>query len=185
MKKNVKFKAFTLAETLLALVILGVVSAMTIPSLKSHSDEQKYVALTKKAFNTFSNAVTLVENKHGNSQFLNSAKVVDYYKEVMDVLPHNGTLNWYGSSTVSGSAGGNIQYNFLTTDGFAWQIDGANMQAMVDVNGSAPPNIMGVDMHNFKLTDYGVSPVNNCTAYIIKHDKMPWLKTPMQTCPTP
>ena len=49
MKKNIKIKAFTLAEVLLTLIIIGVISALTVPSLKNYSDETKYVAATQKA----------------------------------------------------------------------------------------------------------------------------------------
>ena len=39
-----KLKAFTMAEVLLVLGIIGVVAAITIPNLKDSADEQVYVA---------------------------------------------------------------------------------------------------------------------------------------------
>ena len=50
MVKLFKLSAFTLAETLLTLVIIGVVAAMTIPTVMHNADERKYVAFTQKAF---------------------------------------------------------------------------------------------------------------------------------------
>ena len=46
MKKFCRKKAFTLAEVLLTLVVVGVISVLTVPTLKNHSDEAKYVAAT-------------------------------------------------------------------------------------------------------------------------------------------
>ena len=40
MKKH----AFSLAEALLALTIVGVIGALTVPSLKNHADEQVFVS---------------------------------------------------------------------------------------------------------------------------------------------
>ena len=45
---NIKKSAFTLAETLLTLSIIGVIAALTIPALKEYQEEVRYVAATKK-----------------------------------------------------------------------------------------------------------------------------------------
>ena len=43
-----KFKAFTLAEVLITLAVLGVVAAMTIPTLVNNSSDQSTVTKVKK-----------------------------------------------------------------------------------------------------------------------------------------
>ena len=43
-------KAFTLAEVLITLMIIGVISAITIPTLKKVSDDYTYVTAAKKAY---------------------------------------------------------------------------------------------------------------------------------------
>ena len=68
--------------------------------------------------------------------------------------------------------------------------------ALVDINGPQPPNVIGIDQHGFRLGtlcddknkkgDWGVYPMGDvlhdqngdwaCTAYVIKHNKMPWIK---------
>lgn len=183
MKKIPNKKAFTLAEVLISLMIMGVVSALTIPQLKSHSDEQKYVALAQKAYNTIVNATTLAETKYGEFQFWDSGKVIDYYKSVMEIQPHSGTL----SSTLDGVGGGDrqtVSYSFMTADGFYWMVSpGATSTFLVDVNGIQPPNIVGIDGHNFYVKNEGVTGANDCTKYILKHGKMPWLKKSMTDCP--
>ena len=49
---------FTLAEVLLTLAIIGVVSTMTVPSLISSIDERELQAQAKKAYNTLQNAIS-------------------------------------------------------------------------------------------------------------------------------
>ena len=56
---EMKKGAFTLAEVLLTLAIIGVVAAMTVPSLMTSTEDKKLGAGAKKAYNTLQNAVTL------------------------------------------------------------------------------------------------------------------------------
>lgn len=56
--KNKK-QAFTLAEVLLVLAIIGVIAAVTIPAIMQQSSEKKFAALAKKAQSTIQNAIDL------------------------------------------------------------------------------------------------------------------------------
>jgi len=58
-------KAFTMAEVLVTLMIIGVIGALTIPSLKKHSEIEEHVASLKKAYSSLANATKLVETKYG------------------------------------------------------------------------------------------------------------------------
>lgn len=51
--------AFTLAETLITLGIIGIVAAFTIPVLYNSYQKTKYVATLKKAYSQFSQAIKL------------------------------------------------------------------------------------------------------------------------------
>ncbi|MBR1977293.1 prepilin-type N-terminal cleavage/methylation domain-containing protein [bacterium] len=50
-------KAFTLAEVLLVLAIIGVIAALTVPNLVTSNMDKKYVALAKKAQTTLQQAI--------------------------------------------------------------------------------------------------------------------------------
>ena len=54
-----KFNAFTLAEVLITLGIIGVVAAMTMPTLINQTNGAQYKAAYKKAMSAISQAVTL------------------------------------------------------------------------------------------------------------------------------
>src|SRR5574344_281999 len=59
------FSAFTLAEVLIVLGIIGVVAAMTIPVLMQRAGERETVTKLKKAYSTLSNAYNLAINNDG------------------------------------------------------------------------------------------------------------------------
>jgi prepilin-type N-terminal cleavage/methylation domain-containing protein len=51
--------AFTLSEVLLTLSIIGVVSAMTVPSLMTSIEDRELQAQAKKAYNTLQSAISM------------------------------------------------------------------------------------------------------------------------------
>ena len=57
MKLKLKNFAFTLAEVLITLAIIGVVAAMTIPTLINNYQKKQTVTQLKKAYTTLANVV--------------------------------------------------------------------------------------------------------------------------------
>lgn len=66
--KSVKLIAFTLAEVLITLGIIGVVAALTIPILINNYQQQQKLGLLKKDYATFAQAVRLSENDNGSNE---------------------------------------------------------------------------------------------------------------------
>ena len=58
-------KGFTLAEVLITLVIIGVIAAITIPSLINKTRNQEYVSKLKKAYSTLAQATKLIVAEEG------------------------------------------------------------------------------------------------------------------------
>ena len=58
-------KGFTLAEMLLSIVIIGVISAIAIPSLRETTDMSSNIALLKKAHSTAANAFAQLQAELG------------------------------------------------------------------------------------------------------------------------
>lgn len=197
MKKMEIKPAFTLAEVLLTLIVVGVVAAMTIPSLNDYSEEQRYVASCKKAFSTISAATSVLESKYGDLQFWgwgSQATIANRYKEAMSVvdIPHT-KYTGYCLDGKDGEKCGKFDTDdvYITSaDGAIWKITNKDFAtggaAYVDVNGVNPPNVLGIDMFGFRISPNGVfamgDTVNDktydwaCTAYIMKRGKMPWIK---------
>ncbi|MBR1753807.1 type II secretion system protein, partial [bacterium] len=62
----VPLRGFTLAEVLITLGIIGVVAALTIPTLMQKTDERETVAKVNKVFSTIKNAVNLAISENGS-----------------------------------------------------------------------------------------------------------------------
>lgn len=62
---NKGIKAFTLAEVLITLGIIGVVAAMVIPVLYNNYLNEQYITGLKKAYAEWNQAIALLENDYG------------------------------------------------------------------------------------------------------------------------
>ena len=156
--------AFTLAEILITLMIIGVIAAMTIPGLQQDAQIQANVAAAKKAYSTVSNATKEIKTAKGPIRFwdMTSAKnVADLYKEY-PIKNVDGTDG--DSSSMFGQ--GN---SFMSADGMFFFIvgvsgtctgDGANtcFRVNVDTNAQKGPNKIGFDLVSFVVTPEGVIP---------------------------
>lgn len=58
-------KGFTLAEVLITLVIIGIIAAITIPSLMNKTNEQETVVAVKKAYSVFGQAFQRMVAENG------------------------------------------------------------------------------------------------------------------------
>ncbi len=58
--------AFTLAEVLITLAIIGIVAALTIPTLVSKNEKKQLYTQFMKTYNTLSNAVNMAVAEHGD-----------------------------------------------------------------------------------------------------------------------
>ena len=59
-------KGFTLAEVLITLVIIGVVSALTVPVLMQNTQKQEYVSALKKAYSVLSQVTNQIIAEEGS-----------------------------------------------------------------------------------------------------------------------
>ena len=77
-----RMKAFTLSEVLIALVIIGVVAAITIPLTIANYNEAEKIAKIKKTYSTLNNAISLSIVNGGTDIFdvtANDFKTVQKY----------------------------------------------------------------------------------------------------------
>jgi len=212
MKKTNKITAFSLAEVLLTLIIIGTISTLTIQTLKNHSDETKYIASVQKAMAQISAATINIEAIHGDASLWNfsSNDTKTWYKNALNIIPFPNNKDIWTRSNMDASKTSSTKYNFMTADGMAWIINTGSYKcgggvALVDVNGINGPNVIGIDQHGFrlghlcggendttKLGEFGIYALGDglndndatwaCTAYIIKNKKMPWLYNPSTSC---
>lgn len=184
---GIKFSAFTLAEVLITLGIIGVVAAMTIPSLLNKSNDQEMVARLKKVYSTLENARKLVEIDEGgdissvfpdNSQraivatraFTNHMKVLKNCGTQTGCLYHKPV--WGLQGTIQSSDFESLYAvdagKFILADGTIVVIlpltgNSCNeynqcSYVIVDLNGSKLPNMYGQDIFEFMIGKDAVRP---------------------------
>lgn len=145
-------KGFTLAEVLITLGIIGVVAALTIPSLIANYQKTQYVAGLKKAYAEITEALKLMANDHGcpgdlkcTGIFISSSpegntilgnELKKYFKLAKDcgtTYDANDESTKCLSDSVSNAFDGSVErtnmntdkignYNFITADGFGISI---------------------------------------------------------------
>jgi prepilin-type N-terminal cleavage/methylation domain-containing protein len=123
-------KAFTLAEVLITLSILGVVAALTIPSLVNRQSDLAAQVKLKKAISNYEDvaAVYMVENEAGTFDIAKPAtgsnadctKLANYFKIVE------------GPTAANSNAG----CEFTTADGAAWYINKDGYATVTDAKAS-------------------------------------------------
>lgn len=180
-KKNtllMHLEGFTLAEVLITLVIIGVIAAMTIPTLMKNTQNQELVTGLKKAHSTLSQAlINMAKNNDstpGDYSFLNNSNFIDEFAKVTNFVKKctsntdcfNSNLRTDGKYKYLN--GGNTEItegkSIITADGqiltFATSFgasfglsaeDNTNCvgRIAIDVNGHKGPNITGRDLFLF------------------------------------
>ena len=160
--------AFTLAEVLVTLGILGVVSAVTMPTLIQGHQKTVYVSQLKKVYSdmnqvflrykTDRNALNLREAGNLNSK----DKLLDFFNKYMNVVS-TCTSNCfdYDFKTINGrkktftfdrnvvlSSGAIIWFDYMGSDNIF-------VSLLVDVNGDKNPNTMGRDVWALSIDNDG------------------------------
>lgn len=87
MNKKSFFKAFTLAEVLITLVIIGVIAAITVPTIHANYVEQERKAKVKKTYSVLSQAMIRIQATGVDMEFEeidgNSVAIRDWYNKYM------------------------------------------------------------------------------------------------------
>ncbi len=166
-----KRNAFTLAEVLITLGIIGIVAAMTLPTLiQKYQDKSDYTHL-KKIYSQLLQATLSLEQEYGpvegwewtDDQQTNSTLLMERYKEQFksiktceEDLKSCFPNVMYKSSTgenYSTWANATTRASFLLPDGaimmFQFTNDGCWFQIYVDLNGWKKPNQLGNDFFYF------------------------------------
>ena len=171
--------AFTLAEVLISLGIIGVVAAMTMPSLIQNYQKKQTVSQLQKAYSTFSQALVQSQQENGQSSEWsvtvagssyedNLAYFNTYWKPYLKVIKICKTMKECGYN-IDGFASLTDRHNytyyglfnnvpgFIYGDGTYASIRpyGFNNVALqllvIDINGPKMPNIIGRDIFHFQI----------------------------------
>ena len=152
---------FTLSEVLITLGIIGIVAAITLPTLITNYQKKTTATRVKKAYSELLQAIKLSENDNdameswtvGNDVSTeNTEKYIEKY-----IMPYYKglTLCSVGLDTKCGVAMSGAGANYLTMNGttlsFLYRPTG--IYVMIDVNNKSKPNVIGHDAFYFKTNE--------------------------------
>lgn len=80
-----KSLAFTLAESLLVMGVIGIVATLVVPNLKNNTDDQVYVAKARKVYAELETAYGRAELKYGNPRDWSKAQTEEHLREFLNV----------------------------------------------------------------------------------------------------
>jgi len=156
-----KYTGFTLSEVLIVLAIIGVVAALTIPTLVKNVQQNQLETAFKKVFTNLEQAYALYYSDRGNvapdfRKDEDKLKFFDYFKTVSSTIPLHYKTHAYDKSFddyvygVDGVVFNNTYFRVLQ-DGSFMGFAGAYVRGLVqvDTNGSKPPNRLGYDVFIF------------------------------------
>ena len=118
-----RLKGFTLAEVLITLAIIGVVAAISIPSVISNSQQQEFKTGLRKAVSVLNSAITMNMAIDGESPYDN-ANLFNYLMRHMSIIKSTTRLDKeFSSYTVrnDGTSDDNNNHAFYTTDGMRFE----------------------------------------------------------------
>ena len=174
---------FTLAEVLITLVIIGVIAAMTIPTLINKTNNQEYISRLKKTYSTLSQATKQIISDEGlpradmggwatsneaiynmYKKYLSNAKECNIGETCFTPIDYKK----YNSTASASSSIGDItnQGRLVLADGtmMTFRLYSSSCESKtcaqinVDVNGQKGPNMYGKDAFRFNLQENGLVP---------------------------
>ena len=177
---SLKKAAFTLAEVLITLGIIGVVAAMTMPSLIQNYQEKATVTKLKKCYSLVSQAYVSILNDEGGSDTLQAGDDLEMMEKFGKYLKYQKTCGRNKGCFP------NVTYKSVTGNGYSkWEDDTTdrsrailtdgtlimfNLNALrnnsdnfyaqiyVDINGFKGPNQLGRDFFYFYISTEKIVP---------------------------
>lgn len=179
--------AFTLAEVLITLGIIGIVAAMTLPTVVNKYQKKETLTRLKRAYSLLNQAIASASAKHGFpsewSGWDDSEEIVNKYIapeiKVHKTYGTHGTDFFKGMCFEGRNLHGAAQYNWLTGVYISSPINGGTAslktvdgiciglrtfsyidnEIFVDINGSHKgPNVAGKDLFFFKIVKNSIKP---------------------------
>lgn len=162
--KKKLYKGFTLAEVLLTLIIVGIVAALTIPSLITNIQESNFKTAYKKSFSVanqalakatsidaivaFTNDLDYINCRNNFNAFKNQFSInkTCYNNDNANCWPSIGE-KWWNNGYPTASA-----LSFIDNSGIVWSdsgTTGGTCTILLDTNGNKEPNKFGRDRFAF------------------------------------
>ncbi|MBP7212593.1 type II secretion system protein [bacterium] len=163
-----KFLAFTLAEVLITLGIIGIVAAMTIPTLITRSQQNQVITHLQKFYSTLTNALNRSTIENGDMETWNIPETQNDVEQMITFVKQylspylQGRICYYRTDgEICSKAMDNFKVNepvFILADGSCFNIlkGGGDSKSgwihiFYDINCAEKPNVYNRDKFSFTL----------------------------------
>ena len=168
---NSRYKAFTMAEVIVTIGIIGVVAAMTLTPLINTYKKKTTAAKLKQAYNFLQRTFVMAQNEYGDmknwecsavgsctpEQF--AKKYIIPYFQDPHLKTYSALINAGYKSYPKGLNGATTmtgwRYYIKTNQGYYYMVsvydvgqDRRVYEVSIDINGTNPPNTVGKDIFN-------------------------------------
>ena len=156
------YRAFTLSEVLIALVITGVIAALTTGVVIENYQKREAITGLKKCYTMLLNAATKYQAEKGlhidyfDTSLAPKAFMEEYFLPYIQTMKYCGTFqDCYGNSrppkAIDGTTLVNVPFGVILADGKILGCYGQNTSIVifVDINGRKGLNRSGRDIFNF------------------------------------
>lgn len=181
-------KAFTMAEVLITLGIIGIVAAMTLPTVINNARDRQFRAMFKKQVSVISQALQMIIVEDENvmvfekwsdmvyyicrfGEKLNAAKsgircdeVLSNYTSGKDYSRSDGKFRWHKNGELFDKKHNPMHLNsgYMTMTLYlpdgAWINFNCGRQIFIDVNGAKNPNTVGRDIFYIVIAEKSLTP---------------------------
>lgn len=182
MRRNKKIKlAFTLAEVLITIAVVGVVASMTMPVLINNINNKTLNTQVDKSKNILTNSIKLMLSKEGSDYTVASLPFMKdcSYLSNLSCL----SANWQRALNIISDTSGDLNVNtlpliyttdegeespfkwadmnyvFVTSDGITYGLipndSYTSIDVVVDANNKQKPNVVKKDLHKYRVANYG------------------------------
>lgn len=175
-----KNQAFTLSEVLITLGVIGVIAALTLPTVINKTQDKQFKVAYKKAYSALSQAFLYMQAA-GEYQDMSSLKddgtgtmvtpvigdnfkvISKYFRATKTCFNKNTSDCWEietgeqacvtaAANNWVGCAGHSDNYAFVDASGMSWYLySNYEYPVLVDVNGKKKPNKLGKDRFVMKF----------------------------------
>lgn len=194
-----KMKAFTLAEVLLVVAIIGITAAIALPNLSQNVDEDKYIMLTKTTYNELDSGFArmlanksleeIIDDAGATTSAAKAKAIVDELSKYVKMGTncgneitkcHNSSKKYveYDGSSIEdktfGKSFSDAAAAFTLPSGavaIIYNYDTSNaFNIYFDVDGVKGPSKKGVDIFNVKIYEEGLRTITNADSGSIEPD---------------
>lgn len=191
MKRKTK-KGFTLAETLITIGIIGIVAALTLPTVMTKTQEHQTVLKVKRIYSLLQTIEMKMRSEHGEmnlwtddsldffiQEFSKHVKIIKTCKDASKctksfsstypaIILADGTAIGFKRRSPNQSSDTNFHacYTSIRRTNNGYDIHyGSCAKIMVDINGKGKPNKNNYDTFEFRFYTNGVLPngIKGCT----------------------